>query len=193
LKGEYSIVFGTPEALLNNEQWRSMLKSDVYQNSLIALVTDEAHVIPKWLVQNFITGITLCLVSKLLCYSTYLATYIAFNIRTPPVEKSTGCPLSYAGNPVGGGQNSLIYTGNSSGWGVKTCLFIGCGIPQGYEKFSAEKCLVNMQLSRVLNRVLYCRINYRYMLCLSFLGVMLLGVRRNLSLLSVNALQDLES
>ena len=70
-----------------------MLKSDVYQNSLIALVTDEAHVIPKWLVQNFITGITLCLVSKLLCYSTYLATYIAFNIRTPPVEKSTGCPV----------------------------------------------------------------------------------------------------
>jgi hypothetical protein len=92
LKGEYSFVFGTPEALLNNEQWRSMLKSDVYQNSLIALVTDEAHVIPKWLVQNFITGITLCLVSKLLCYSTYLATYIAFNIRTPPVEKSRGCP-----------------------------------------------------------------------------------------------------
>ena len=79
LKGEYSFVFGTPEALLNNERWRSMLKSDVYQNSLIALVTDEAHVIPKWLVQNFITGITLCLVSKLLCYSTYLATYIAFN------------------------------------------------------------------------------------------------------------------
>ena len=48
LKGKYSFVFGTPEVLLNNEQWRSMLKSDVYQNNLVALVTDEAHVIPKW-------------------------------------------------------------------------------------------------------------------------------------------------
>jgi hypothetical protein len=131
LKGEYSFVFGTPEALLNNEQWRSMLKSDVYQNSLIALVTDEAHVIPKWLVQNFITGITLCLVSKLLCYSTYFRLFgylycnIAFNIRTSPVEKSRGVALHFlcwkscgCGSKLAylhwkfqwvGGQNLLIY------------------------------------------------------------------------------------
>ena len=48
LRGKYSFVFGSPESLLENEKWRLMLKSEVYQERLFAFVTDEAHVIPKW-------------------------------------------------------------------------------------------------------------------------------------------------
>ena len=91
----------------------------MYQNSLIAIVKDEACVIPKWLVQNFITG--LCLVSKLLCYSTYLATYIAFiNIRTPPDEN--------LGNP-GVALNFLCW--KSSVWGSKLANLLGVEFHSG--------------------------------------------------------------
>jgi len=32
LKGAYSFVFGSPESFLQNEKWRNMLYSDVYQD-----------------------------------------------------------------------------------------------------------------------------------------------------------------
>ncbi|KXJ06971.1 ATP-dependent DNA helicase Q-like SIM [Exaiptasia diaphana] len=48
LRGEFSFVFANPESLILNEKWRKMLQSDVYLNNLFAIVTDEAHVIPKW-------------------------------------------------------------------------------------------------------------------------------------------------
>ncbi|KXJ11319.1 Werner syndrome ATP-dependent helicase [Exaiptasia diaphana] len=46
--GDYSFVFTSPECLLNVEKWRSMLRSEIYQSNLFCLVTDEAHVVPKW-------------------------------------------------------------------------------------------------------------------------------------------------
>lgn len=46
--GHYSFVFTSPEAIINEEKWRKMLRSDIYQNNLFGLVTDEAHVVPKW-------------------------------------------------------------------------------------------------------------------------------------------------
>lgn len=50
LKGKYSFVFANPETIIANEKWREMLQSSVYQERLFAIVTDEAHVIPKWYV-----------------------------------------------------------------------------------------------------------------------------------------------
>ena len=44
----YSFVFTSPETIINNGKWRKLLRSDVYQKNLFGLVTDEAHVVPKW-------------------------------------------------------------------------------------------------------------------------------------------------
>lgn len=46
--GHYSFVFTSPEAIINEEKWRNMLRSDIYQKNIFGLVTDEAHVVPKW-------------------------------------------------------------------------------------------------------------------------------------------------
>ena len=48
LGGAYSFVFGSPESFLQNKKWRSMIQSEVYQKNTFAIVTDEAHVVPKW-------------------------------------------------------------------------------------------------------------------------------------------------
>ena len=47
-KGAYSFVFGSPESFLQNEKWRNMLRSDIYQDRTFAIVADEVHVVPKW-------------------------------------------------------------------------------------------------------------------------------------------------
>ena len=47
-KGEYSIVFGSPEAWLMNDRWRRMLDNHVYSNKLCAVAIDEAHVLRQW-------------------------------------------------------------------------------------------------------------------------------------------------
>lgn len=46
--GKYSFIFANPETIIMNEKWREMLQSPIYQTRLFAVVTDEAHVIPKW-------------------------------------------------------------------------------------------------------------------------------------------------
>ena len=48
LAGNYSILFANPESLIKNPKWREMLRTEIYQNNLFGLVTDEVHVIPKW-------------------------------------------------------------------------------------------------------------------------------------------------
>ena len=48
LCGYYSFIFANPESLIQNEKWRQMLQSEVYLKNIFAIVTDEAHVIPKW-------------------------------------------------------------------------------------------------------------------------------------------------
>ena len=48
LKGECTYVFCNPESILNNQKWREMLSSDIYQTNIIGFVTDEVHVVPKW-------------------------------------------------------------------------------------------------------------------------------------------------
>ena len=48
LKGEVSLVYATPEALIENYRYRSMLLSPVYQEKLVAVVVDEAHTVKLW-------------------------------------------------------------------------------------------------------------------------------------------------
>lgn len=48
MKGDYQLVFFTPEMLLNKKQWRRMLLGDVYSSRLRAFVVDEVHTVKKW-------------------------------------------------------------------------------------------------------------------------------------------------
>ena len=41
-KGECCMVFSSPESLLGNGRWRSILSSDFYKNNLIGIIVDEA-------------------------------------------------------------------------------------------------------------------------------------------------------
>ena len=45
LKGAYSFEFGSPESFSQNEKWRNMLRSDVYQDRTFA--ADEVQVVDK--------------------------------------------------------------------------------------------------------------------------------------------------
>ena len=47
-RGNYQLVYMSPEALLTDERWRDMLISPVYRQHLVALVVDEAHCVKKW-------------------------------------------------------------------------------------------------------------------------------------------------
>ena len=47
-EGYYQVVFFSPEALLCDDSWRDMLQTPVYQENVIALVVDEAHLVKKW-------------------------------------------------------------------------------------------------------------------------------------------------
>ncbi len=48
MKGNFSIVFISPEALFISTKWKSMLSSDVYRENLVGFIVDEAHCIKKW-------------------------------------------------------------------------------------------------------------------------------------------------
>ena len=45
---KHSIVFTSPELIVREEKWRKLLQSKEVQENLFGLVTDEAHVVPKW-------------------------------------------------------------------------------------------------------------------------------------------------
>ena len=44
--GKYNLVYFTPELLLDNRRWRSVLTS--YCNRLKGFIIDEAHCVAKW-------------------------------------------------------------------------------------------------------------------------------------------------
>ena len=48
LNGRFQIVFTSPEQVLQNLQWREMLRLPVYRKNLMALVVDEAHCVKDW-------------------------------------------------------------------------------------------------------------------------------------------------
>ena len=42
-KGEYQLVFVSPEVLFLTTEWRGMLCSDIYRHFLVGFIVDEAH------------------------------------------------------------------------------------------------------------------------------------------------------
>ena len=48
MDGNCSIVFGSPEAWLTTEKWRTMLGSKPYKDRICGIVVDEVHVTYKW-------------------------------------------------------------------------------------------------------------------------------------------------
>ena len=48
VSGEYQLVYMSPESLLGVLQWREMFRSPVYQECLVAIAVDEAHLVEKW-------------------------------------------------------------------------------------------------------------------------------------------------
>ena len=48
VKGEYNLVYFTPELLLEQNRWRRLLQTRHYVNRLRAFVVDEAHCVNKW-------------------------------------------------------------------------------------------------------------------------------------------------
>ena len=49
-RGEYQLVFISPEALFLTAEWRGMLSSDLYRRYLVGFIVDEAHCVKKWYV-----------------------------------------------------------------------------------------------------------------------------------------------
>lgn len=50
LRGQYQLVFISPEALFLATEWRRMLAGDIYGQNLVGFVVDEAHCVKKWYV-----------------------------------------------------------------------------------------------------------------------------------------------
>ena len=48
LKGQLQLLFISPESLLNNSKYRSMLLIPRYYEHLVAVVIDEAHCVKTW-------------------------------------------------------------------------------------------------------------------------------------------------
>jgi ATP-dependent DNA helicase RecQ len=48
VKGEYQLVFISPEALFLATEWRRMLAGDYYRKHLVGFIVDEAHCVKKW-------------------------------------------------------------------------------------------------------------------------------------------------
>lgn len=48
LRGEFQLVFISPEALFLATEWRRMLAGDLYGKNLVGFVIDEAHCVKKW-------------------------------------------------------------------------------------------------------------------------------------------------
>jgi superfamily II DNA helicase RecQ len=48
IKGQYQLLFISPEFLLKNQQMRNILLSDVYQTNLVCVTIDEAHCVLMW-------------------------------------------------------------------------------------------------------------------------------------------------
>ena len=47
-RGDYQLVYMSPESMLAVLRWRKMFSSTVYQENLMAMAVDEAHCVDKW-------------------------------------------------------------------------------------------------------------------------------------------------
>ena len=47
-QGLCQLVYMSPESLICNLHWRELLRTELYQRNLVAVVVDEAHCVKKW-------------------------------------------------------------------------------------------------------------------------------------------------
>ncbi len=47
-KGNYQLVFFTPEMIVNSKRWRRVMQGSLYAERLKAFVVDEVHCVKKW-------------------------------------------------------------------------------------------------------------------------------------------------
>ena len=50
IKGEYQVVYFTPEKIITGKRWREMLVGEVYSRHLKTFFINKAHTVKKWLV-----------------------------------------------------------------------------------------------------------------------------------------------
>ena len=48
IKGDFELVFMSPESMLTVLKYREMFRSVAYQKNLVCLAIDEAHCVDKW-------------------------------------------------------------------------------------------------------------------------------------------------
>ena len=48
VRGDFQLIFISPECLYKGRMWRTLLKSDLYKEGLVAFIIDEAHLIKNW-------------------------------------------------------------------------------------------------------------------------------------------------
>ena len=46
--GMYQLVYMSPESMMGTLTWREMFRSRIYQQNLVSLAVDEAHLVEKW-------------------------------------------------------------------------------------------------------------------------------------------------
>ena len=54
VRGDFQLLFINPETLLSDTAWRDMFRTPVYQENLVALAIDEAHLVEKWSVYRLL-------------------------------------------------------------------------------------------------------------------------------------------
>ena len=50
VSGEVQVIYMSPEAILTVPTWREMFRNHCYQDNLICVAVDEAHLVEKWCV-----------------------------------------------------------------------------------------------------------------------------------------------
>ena len=48
VKGNFQLVFFSPESLLSGHRWRKLLQVEPYRSNVVAFIVDEAHCVKKW-------------------------------------------------------------------------------------------------------------------------------------------------
>jgi superfamily II DNA helicase RecQ len=51
MRGDFRLVYFTPETFLLSKKWRRMMQNQVYTKKLKCVVFDEAHCITSWYVR----------------------------------------------------------------------------------------------------------------------------------------------
>jgi superfamily II DNA helicase RecQ len=48
VSGQYALIYMSPESLLGMRMWREVFRTGIYQQNLVCLAVDEAHLVEKW-------------------------------------------------------------------------------------------------------------------------------------------------